>query len=198
MGGVVAGVLLMLTLLLVGRLAPGEAILQLRASSASIRFLASTSAGAAATILALMLTMLSLSYDPDRRFRRVHYQRIRQVARYSTAALVLGVFVLLLLVIPLEESSPLPGGIFAGLYYLIVIASAALGGMIVAIMLMLYHAIVGLIDFFEPEADNWLVADDGDGGDGAGVPDGDEDESPSRPGTEARGGGDAPERTSTE
>ena len=158
-GGVVTGALLLFVLLLVGRLAPGEAILQLESSAASVRFLGSATASAVATILALMLTVLSLSYDPDTRFRRVHYERIRRISRYSTVTLVLAVFLLLVFVVPFRESSPVPTEVFTALYYLVVVASSVLGGLMVAIMLMLYQAISGLIDFFEPGADNWLAAD---------------------------------------
>ena len=167
-GGVVAGALLLLLLLLVGRLAPGEAILQLESSSASVRFLSSATAGAAATVLALMLTVLSLSYDPETRFRRVHYERIRRISRYCTVTLVLAVFLLLVFVIPFRESSPVPQAIFTGIYYLVLVGSSVLGGLMVAIMLMLYQAITGLIDFFEPGGENWLAAErDGSGGNGA-------------------------------
>lgn len=174
-GGVVATVLLLVMLLLVGRLGPGEAVAQLRSSASSIRFLSSTAAGAAATILALMLTVLSLSHSPDQRFRPEHYRRIRNIARFSTIALTLGVFVLLLLVIPVESAEGLPSAAYSGLYYAIAVASAVLGGLMVAIMLMLYRAITGLIDFFSPSGESWLV-DDADARSSEGAGNGDPQE----------------------
>jgi hypothetical protein len=193
-GGVVAAVLLLVVLLMVGRLGPSEAVSQLRSSASSIRFLASTAAGAAATILALMLTVLSLTYSPDTRFRPVHYKRIRNISLFSTVALTLGIFVLLLLATPLESAENLPSVAYSGLYYTVAVASSILGGLMVAIMLMLYRAITGLIDYFSPAGENWVVdrddaEPDGDADDRREGAEGRSDDARGGAGGEARGRG---------
>lgn len=156
-GGIVAGLLSLVTLWLVGLLGAGEARLLIESTLPTVRFLCSTTATASATILALMLTLLSLSGAHDQEFRRHHFERVEWISLYSTICLTLSVFVLLLLVVPLSESEKIPVQMYTVLYYVILGAASVLGGLIVAIMLMLYTAITGLIRVVHPEVESPLV-----------------------------------------
>ncbi|MDX1624185.1 MAG: hypothetical protein R3199_09405 [Gemmatimonadota bacterium] len=161
-GGVVAGLLSLLTLWLVGRIGGYEARILLESSLPTIRFLCSTTAAAAATVIALMLTLLSLSESHETSFRAAHYGRIQGIALLSTITLVVSILVLLLLVVPIQESEKIPARAYEVLYYVILGTAALLGGLIVAIMLMLYEAIVGLVQWAHPETDSHLIVDEED------------------------------------
>jgi hypothetical protein len=150
------------TLWLVGRLGSGEALQLIEATRPTVRFLCSTTALAAATTMALMFTLLSVSLTHDHDFRPQHYSRIRRIAQYSVVCLILSIFVLLLQVVPLVESEKVPVQKYMVLYYTIVVSSSLLGGLSVAIMLMLYDAIASLIEVAHPELDSSLLRTDGD------------------------------------
>lgn len=159
-GGAFAGLLSLVALWSVGRLGGYEARVLLESTLPTIRFLCSTTAAAAATVIALMLTLLSLTTSHDTHFRPEHFGRIRGIALMSTICLVVSILVLLVLVVPLEESEKVPPETYEVLYYGILGAAAVLGGMIVSIMLMLYEAIVGLVQWAHPEADSHLIHDE--------------------------------------
>lgn len=157
-GGIVTGALSLGILWLVGRMGAWEARQLLQSTLPTVRFLCSTTAAAAATILALMLTLLSLSEAPEEHeFHTHHFDRIRRISLYSTICLTASIFVLLLLVVPLEESEKVPTESYTILYYVVLATASMLGGLIVAIMLMLYNAITGLIHLVHPEADSHIV-----------------------------------------
>lgn len=103
-GGVMSGVLALLILWMVGRLGAGETRLLLESSLPTVRSLCDSTATAAATVLALMLTLLTLSYSPDRKFHDSYYQEIRRIALYSTICITLSIFIMLMLVVPLESA----------------------------------------------------------------------------------------------
>lgn len=172
-GGIIAAGLSLLILWAAGRVGGGEARMLLESSLPTIRFLCSTTGAAAATILALMLTLLSLSLGHDVTFRERHFERIRRISKMSTICLVGSVFVLLLLVVPIESSERVSGRGYAVVYYVVLGATSLLGGLIVAIMLMLYNAILGLVHLVHPEEDSFLVPDEPDA-DGAASADTDE------------------------
>lgn len=159
-GGSLTGILSLLALWSVGRLGGYEARILLESTFPSIRFLSSTTATAAATVMALMLTLLSLSASHDTSFRSIHYERIKSIALLSTVCLVVSILVLLLLVLPLQESEKVPEAAYEVLYYVILGAAAFLGGLIVSIMLMLYEAIVGLVAWAQPGGDSDLIEDE--------------------------------------
>ncbi|MDX1660693.1 MAG: hypothetical protein R3326_02785 [Gemmatimonadota bacterium] len=171
-GGVVAAGLSLLILWMIGRLGAGEARILLESTQPTVRFLCSTTAAASATILALMLTLLGLSETPeeeDREFHSHHFERIRRISLFSTICLTASIFVLLLLVVPLRESDNVPVVSYTILYYVILGTASMLGGLMIAIMLMLYNAIVGLVHMAHPEADSHLVREVGDGKDDEGA-----------------------------
>lgn len=105
---------------------------------------------ASGTIMALMLTMLSLTSQASTTFDRVFYQRIRRIGFLSTIALSGGVLLLLFLSIPVQESQDVPGSWFRGVYYVLIALTAGLAGLLVAIVLMLLNAMTSLIQVLSP------------------------------------------------
>lgn len=88
------------------------------------RFLYSSVMTATATIMALMLTMLSVSRAREGTFKAVHYDRVRQIALVDTvtfaAAIILGY-------------------------------AAVLGRALISIILLLYNAITDMMSVVHPD-----------------------------------------------
>jgi hypothetical protein len=135
----------------VGSITGFEALQLLEASLPTVRFLASAMMTATATILALMLTLLSLSYGTDFRMRDVHYRRVKVIARVDTIGFVVSTVFLLLLIIPLEETNQVAADWYDTIYYGVLATSAGIGGLLIAIVLMLYQTVRDVIDTFTGE-----------------------------------------------
>lgn len=159
-GGVIAGVIALGGMLLINVSSGSEARLLLEAMLPSIRFLCSAVMTASATILALMLTMLSFSGQQDARLKSSHYERVRQIALVDTITFAAAIILLLILSLPLAESQDVPPSWYTVVYYLTMFYAAALGGALISIVLLLYNAIVDMIRVIHPEARSELVVRD--------------------------------------
>ncbi len=118
--------------------------------TSSSHYLGSSIVTASATILALMLTMLSLTKQADSEFDSVFFKRIQQIALFSTIALSAGILLLLFLGVPLQESDKIPAQWFKIIYYVLITFVAGLSGLVVGIVLMLLNAVNSLIDVVRP------------------------------------------------
>ena len=109
-------------------------------------YLGSAIAGASATTLALMLTLLGLTRRAEAEFDHTLYKSISQVAWLSTVSLVGAVILLLLLVLPVGEFEEMPDGWYRILYELLfaqtVIVCALLVATVVRLFLAIRHVIV--------------------------------------------------------
>lgn len=92
------------------------------------QFLASSALGAAATILALMVTVLSLSQSLEKGFEKSQFQRISQIALLCAILLVSATILLLILNVPLKESDQLETW-YSFVYYFVVTYSSLMGGL---------------------------------------------------------------------
>lgn len=144
----------------IGSLGAVEAIGLIQSSLPTSRFLASALMTASATILALMLTLLSMSYGTDFRLRPIHYRRVRIIALVDAAAFVAATIFLLLLNIPVEETKNVPTHWYDTIYYLMLGVSSALGGLLIGIVLMLYHTVRDVIRTVSGEEEGPLMVDD--------------------------------------
>lgn len=123
----------------------------------SVRFLASAVMTVSATTLALMLTLLGLSTDIDGDIKSGHFERVRQIALADAYFFVLATALLVMVVVPAGDASPVPGPWFTWVYYVISTSSAVLGGCLIAVMLLLYAAIRDLILVLSPSEKNPLL-----------------------------------------
>lgn len=152
-GGLLAGGVVIGGQLLVGRIySETEARKLIEALVPSARTLGSGVVGATSTILALMLTMLSLSRHATSELESVFFKRVKRIGLLSTIALVTGSLLLLLLSLPLQESKNVPGFWFSAIYYALIGLTAGITGLFVAIVLMLYNALGSLIKVLRPLA----------------------------------------------
>lgn len=155
--GVAAALLALGGMLGVGRVGQGEAIALLHSILPTVRFLCSGVMTATATILALMLTMLGIAYQSNEKLTRLHYRRIRIIAVLDTAAFIGSTLLLLWLAIPLEQSEPVHRAMEA-IYYAVTGLAAALGGLLVVVVLLLYEALHHMIR--HAETGDHLTADE--------------------------------------
>ncbi len=152
-GGILAAGIALAGQWLIGQIYSGyEARKLLEASAASAHYLGSAVVTASATIIALMLTMLSLSNQADGDFDTFFYRRIEKIGLLATVSMIGGILLLLFLSVPLQEADTVPSRWFTTIYYVLISFLAILSGMLVAIVLMLLNAMTSLINVVRPEA----------------------------------------------
>lgn len=125
----------------------------LETMASSALYFGSAIVTAAATILALMLTLLSLTSQTDDDFDQVFYLRVERIGTLASVALIGGIILLLFLSLPIKEADNLPSNWFTVIYYFLMIFLAALAGLLIAIVLMLQNAIGSLIKVVRPSAE---------------------------------------------
>lgn len=116
-------------------------------------YLGSAIAGAAATTLALMLTLLGLTRQAESDFDPNVYRSISQVAWLSTVSLVGAVILLLLLVMPVGEFEKMPDGWYKVMYELIFAQTVIVCALLVATVVRLFLAIRHVIAQVTPGDD---------------------------------------------
>ncbi|NNF00587.1 MAG: hypothetical protein HKN25_16330 [Pyrinomonadaceae bacterium] len=130
-----------------------EARQLLEAVAASSLYLGGAVVTASATVIALMLTMISLSKSSDGEFDAVFFRRVQRISFLSTVALIGGILLLLFLSIPLQESDQVPAHYFKTVYYVLIVYLSLLSGLLVGIVLMLLNAVNSLINVVKPDMD---------------------------------------------
>lgn len=160
-GGMVAGMIFLVGTISVGSVSGVEAKSLLESMLPTARFLYSGIITASATILALMLTLLSLSINTTSELDTSHYRRVRKIAGIDTITFVLAMTMLVFLVVPLEEPTSLVPHWYEIFYYVTIGGSSLLGGLLVAVVLMLYSTVRDIIAIFGfGREDHPLVADE--------------------------------------
>lgn len=145
-GGVLAAAACLAGTLALGNPGDYQARQLLEATLPTLRFLCSAMITASATVLALMLTLLGLSFSTEHRLSGDHYRRIRRIARYDSIALVGALLFLVMLTMPVAESENFPTGWFEGLYYGVLGTASLLAGWLSAIVFMLYDTISAIVE----------------------------------------------------
>lgn len=152
LGGVLAAAIALAGQWLIGQVYSGyEARRLLEAMTTSAHYLGGAVVTASATIIALMLTMLSLTNQAKKDFETVFYKRIERIGVLATISLIGGILLLLFLSVPLQEADTVPSRWFTSIYYVLISFLAILSGLLVAIVLMLLNAMTSLIDVVRPE-----------------------------------------------
>lgn len=151
-GGILTAIIALVGQWFIGRNYSGEqAQYLLQAINNSALWLGGSVVTASATILALMLTMLSLSDSTKIDFDKVFFRRIEQIGLMTTISLAGGILLLLFLSIPLQASKNVPNQSFTIIYYILIVVLALLAGLLITVVLMLLNAIRSLIEGVKPE-----------------------------------------------
>lgn len=163
MGGIVSGAIGFGGMAIVGTASAFEARRLLDAVLPTVRFAASAYVAGGATILALMLTLITFSISHDMEFRRTHYRRIQQISLMTTAVIVSSVMLLMFLSFPLGEADVNPDW-YQWVYYAVLLGGSITGGIFISTVLMLFYAVRGLIGVGEdPEGSNIVITRTDDG-----------------------------------
>ena len=157
-GGTVSTLALFAMVIAVGSVATFEALRMIEAVLPSARFLASTVIAAAITVLALLLTLLGLSMNSEVSFRERLYTRARHITRLSVVCIIMGVVLRLAIGVTLEEVEE-ARPYYSLLYYLLTGLMATVGGLVVAMGLMIGSTLRGIIEIQHPDAVSALIPD---------------------------------------
>ena len=141
----------------VGSLGQQEALDSIEEMRPSLRFTCAAVLTSTSTILALLLTLLSFSGKSEHNFKSIYYHRVQWIAQLSTAAFVFAVFILLSLNIPLVESSENLYPWYVWIYHILLISGSLLGGLLIAIVLMLYQTATAIIILYHPDGDSNII-----------------------------------------
>ena len=114
-------------------------------------YFGSAIATAAATILALMLTLLSMPHQANKEFDRSTYRGIQLIGFVSTATFITAILLLLCLSLPVGELSRIPAVWFKGLYYVITTLNGVMSGLMIFGVLTLFEIIRDIIHKIAPE-----------------------------------------------
>jgi hypothetical protein len=154
-GGVLAAVIALVGQWFIGRIYNGdEARFLIAAMLNSALYFGASVVTASATILALMLTMLSLTDQSKIDFDTVFFHRVEKIGILTTISLASSILLLLFLSIPVQESKNVPTQWFTTIYYVLIITLALLAGLLVTVVLMLLNAIRSLIEGVRPDDDD--------------------------------------------
>ncbi len=127
-----------------------EAVELLSSLKDSSLYFGNAIATASSTILALMLTLLSMTNKMNADFDRSVYKSIRLIGLISTITFITSVALLLCLSLPVGEFDNIPSGWFQALYYTIATLNIVLSGMMVIGVLILFDTITSLIKKIAP------------------------------------------------
>ncbi len=142
----------------IGFVGDRQAMNLLQSTLPTIRFLCSSAIGAAATVLALMVTVVGLSQRLDEDIQPGYFMQIRRIGQLCVAVMIGGVGLLLILTVPLSEADDLQNW-YNTIYYLVLVVASLIGGGLVAITLSLRTAVSGLLNAAHPEAESSIFVD---------------------------------------
>lgn len=155
-GGAVAAVVLFFIIIGVGRVHSFEALRLIEAALPTAHFLGSAVVAGSVTVLALLLTLLGLSLSSDYRFSNALYERATFLTWLSVTAIALGTLVLLAVAVPIQEVEELTT-YYAIFYWVLAAALSLLGGLVIAIGVIIGFLLRGLIDIGHSEGESDLL-----------------------------------------
>lgn len=104
----------------------------------------------AATILPLMLTIFSFARQSEVEFSQWFYRRIKSTALLCVGSFIAGLFTLTVLSAPIGDIAEVNDVWYRIFYYVIVGGLAAMVGMLVMILILLYYSILHIINQLNP------------------------------------------------
>lgn len=155
-GGAIAAAAVFVGVVIVGKAGTIEGGRLVESLRPTLRFFASGVLSAGATVLALMLTILGLSYSTDFTFSRAHFHRIRNLSALVSGIILIASGVLVFLLLPVAEAGS--SAVYRTVtYYSLLAAGSVLGGMMTAVVLMLHRTITELARIGQPEQTSALI-----------------------------------------
>lgn len=144
-GGFVSALVMGTGTYILGAVSGYQAMDLFSTSLSGINTLCNTVILGSSTILALMLTLLSLSRAANSKLNKEHYHRVLTLAKADTVLIIIAVLALLLFNLPIAESSGVPKSWYSSIYYLSLGMASVIGGGFIAVVTMLYSTIANVI-----------------------------------------------------
>ena len=159
--GFIAAVIIGAAVYLLGNISGYEAKILIKSSLPGINMLCNTVVLASATILALLLTLLSISNSSNSKLNKKLYQQIAITAKLDVVLFVMAILSFQIFNIPIIEADNVPNNWYSAIYWGILSASSLLSGGIVSVIIMLYNTVINMIKIFgygDKEHD-WVLSD---------------------------------------
>ncbi|MFD1095926.1 hypothetical protein [Salegentibacter chungangensis] len=144
-GGVVSTLVMGTGTFILGELSGYQAKELLGSSLSGINMLCNTVILGSSTILALMLTLISLSRAASSTLNKEHYRDVLKIAKFDTILIIAAIITFLMLNLPITESESVPNSWYSIIYYISLGMASVLGGGFVAVVTMLYGTIANII-----------------------------------------------------
>lgn len=157
---VATALLTLVALWLSGSTSGAKAQQLIQSASPSIRFFASSIMTAAATTLALMVTVLGLTRTLDAQFQKAHYVRLRQLGLVAVITVLGSLLLLSFVTLPLEDSGRLELHWFDAIYFGLIGYVSLLTGAVTAMVWMLYELLSDLISVATGSPSDLLAGDE--------------------------------------
>lgn len=161
-GGVLAALFTTLGIFVLGNVSGYEAKNLLRTSLSGLNLLCNTIILASATILALLLTLLSVSFGSKSSIKKEHYKQILKIARFDVILFVGTLTIFQFFNIPILESDSIPVTWFDIIYWATLIFTSIISGLMITVILMLYNAVTNLIAIIGLQEDHNLISTESD------------------------------------
>jgi len=162
-GGIISAIIMGLGAYFLGNISGYEAKVLIKTSLPGINTLCNTIALASATILALLLTLLSVSSSTKSKLTEEHYTHVLLIAKIDTSVFILSIIFFQLLNIPITEADNVPSTWYSTIYYVSLALSSLLSGGLIGVVLMLFNAVSSIIKIVGLEIeDHPLVFQDDD------------------------------------
>lgn len=144
-GDIISAITMGLGAYFMGNISGYEAKVLIKSSLPGINTLCNTIALASATILALLLTLLSVSSSTKSKLTKEHYTHILLIAKIDTAVFIFSIIFFQFLNIPITEADNVPSTWYTTIYYVSLALSSILSGGLISVVLMLFNAVSSMI-----------------------------------------------------
>lgn len=144
-GGLIATLFTGIAVFFLGNVSGYEAKILLKDSLSGLNILCNTIVLASATILALLLTLLSVSSGSKTALKKRHYQQVLSIAKFDVILFISALIMFQLFNIPIIESEKVPTSWYEVIYWATLLFSSIISGMMITVILMLYTAVTNLI-----------------------------------------------------
>ncbi|WP_178989353.1 hypothetical protein [Winogradskyella schleiferi] len=159
-GGLIATLFTGAGIFLLGNVTGYEAKHLLKVSLNGLNMLCNTIVLASATILALLLTLLSVSYGSQDTLRKKHYKQVLSIAKFDVILFISALILFQFFNIPIIESEEVPTNWYKIIYWATLGSTSIISGMMITVILMLYNAVTNLIAIIGLGEDHPLISKD--------------------------------------
>ncbi|QHI36480.1 hypothetical protein IMCC3317_18430 [Kordia antarctica] len=145
LGGIIATSFTGIGVFLMGNVSGYEAKQLLEGQLSGLNMLCNTIVLASATILALLLTLISVSSGSDNTLKKKHYKQVLNIAKFDVILFISALILFQFFNMPIMESDQVPTSWFNSIYWLTLIFTSIISGMMITVILMLYTAVTNII-----------------------------------------------------